>query len=134
MTDDADKIPFANGHFYPPDVTYSYIPDDAILVPADQAISAMNRPAGYTFSVSSNGDVTLIPPVEPSASELAESEKLTRLASAHQAISIWQTKLQLGRITDDEKQKLNLWLDYIDELNAIDTSIAPNISWPLPPQ
>lgn len=66
--------------------------------------------------------------------QIAENEKQHLLFTAQQTISIWQTKLQLSRITDDEKRQLNLWLDYIDAVNAIDTSTAPDIQWPIPPK
>nr|WP_105666111.1 tail fiber assembly protein [Cronobacter dublinensis] len=43
------------------------------------------------------------------------------------------SKLLLGRISDSEKARLNSWLDYIDALQAIDISVAPNITWPYVP-
>lgn len=66
---------------------------------------------------------------------LANEKKQQLISCASNVINInmWQTKLQLGRITDDEKRQLNLWLDYIDAVNAVDTSTAPNIQWPTPP-
>ena len=33
----------------------------------------------------------------------------------------------------DELAQYNLWLDYLDALDAIDTSKAPDITWPTPP-
>ncbi|MGL5798684.1 MAG: tail fiber assembly protein [Plesiomonas sp.] len=63
----------------------------------------------------------------------AIDEKQLRIIQAQQTIRNWETKLQLGRITADEKRKLNLWLDYIDAVNAVDTSTAPDILWPMPP-
>ncbi|QEM92757.1 tail fiber assembly protein [Kosakonia radicincitans] len=48
-----------------------------------------------------------------------------------QSVSVIQLKLQAGRtLTDAEKMKLNTALDYIDAVNAVDTSTAPDISWP----
>ncbi|HBV9099171.1 TPA: tail fiber assembly protein, partial [Morganella morganii] len=45
-----------------------------------------------------------------------------------------QTKLALGRIKENEKALLNAWLDYLDLLEAVDTSTAPDIDWPQKPQ
>lgn len=44
-----------------------------------------------------------------------------------------RAKLALGRIKDDEKALLNAWLDYLDELEAVDVSTAPDIIWPVKP-
>ena len=69
-----------------------------------------------------------------SAVTAAEQEKQTRLTTAQQSISLLQTKLLLGRkLTDTESAKLNAILDYIDVVTAIDTSTAPDITWPAQP-
>ncbi|WP_141036447.1 tail fiber assembly protein, partial [Escherichia coli] len=34
----------------------------------------------------------------------------------------------------DELERYNLWLDYLDALEVVDTSSAPNINWPVPPE
>ncbi|MEP9063937.1 tail fiber assembly protein, partial [Enterobacter roggenkampii] len=48
---------------------------------------------------------------------------------------VWQTKLLMGRtLTDSEPAKLNAWMDYIDAVQAIDTSTAPDVIWPEPPE
>lgn len=39
----------------------------------------------------------------------------------------------MGRtLTSVEKGKVNAILDYIDELESVDTSTAPDIEWPAP--
>lgn len=54
--------------------------------------------------------------------------------AAMQSISVIQLKLQSGRtLTDAETTKLNAVLDYIDAVNAVDTSTAPDITWPEKP-
>lgn len=45
----------------------------------------------------------------------------------------WQGKATLGRLKSDELAQYNLWLDYLDALEAVDTSSAPDINWPTPP-
>ncbi|OVZ87863.1 hypothetical protein CBW58_20155 [Yersinia frederiksenii] len=78
------------------------------------------------------------PPVpELTHDELVAQAELTKeglLTSAEQTISLWQTKLLLGRISADEKKKLNLWVDYIEALELIDTSVVPYIEWPVSPE
>lgn len=74
------------------------------------------------------------PPSPAQLSEQAEQRKTSLLEMAHDTISIWQTKLLLGRISDADKASLNAWLDYIDALTAIDTSLTPDINWPVKPE
>ena len=38
--------------------------------------------------------------------------------------------MALGRLSDEDKQSFNEWLDYMDALEAVDTSTAPDITWP----
>ena len=64
----------------------------------------------------------------------AEQKKASLLAAAQTTISLWQTGLQLGIISDDDKASLIIWMKYIQVLNAIDTSTAPDISWPVKPE
>lgn len=62
--------------------------------------------------------------------EQAERLRASLIAEAQDTISIWQTKLMLGRINDEEKANLNTWLDYIDELEAIDVHNTSEVIWP----
>ena len=71
-----------------------------------------------------------------SAAQIAEAESTQSalLNTATQAIVVWQTKLLRGRqLTEAEASTLDLWLDYIDQLEAVNTDLAPNISWPQAP-
>lgn len=45
----------------------------------------------------------------------------------------WPGKAAIGRLKADELERYNLWLDYLDALEVVDTSSAPNINWPDPP-
>lgn len=61
----------------------------------------------------------------------AGREKQRRLSAATGKISLWQTKLLMGRkLTDDESAQLNAWMDYIDAVTSVDASAAPDIVWP----
>ena len=64
----------------------------------------------------------------------AERQKSALLAEAQSTISLWQTELQLGIISDDDKTILIKWVKYIQALNAVDTSTAPDIEWPVKPE
>lgn len=73
------------------------------------------------------------PPTKEQLIELAEAEKQSRITEVHTETEILRAKLALGRIMGDEKTLLIAWLDYLDLLEAIDTSLAPDISWPVKP-
>ena len=64
----------------------------------------------------------------------AEQKKASLLAEAQSTISLWRTELQLGIISDDDKDSLIAWIKYIQALNAVDTSTAPDIEWPVKPE
>lgn len=89
------------------------------------------------FTVDDSGIVSVIPVPEPTREQYiaqAEAHKQFLLEESRQKITVWQTKLLMGRkLTDDESASLNAWMDYIDAVTAIDTSAAPGIEWPTPP-
>jgi Caudovirales tail fibre assembly protein. len=61
----------------------------------------------------------------------AEAQKEFLINAAQESISVLQTKLLMGRqLTDEEKEKVNKALDYIDEVTAVITDSAPDIEWP----
>ena len=62
--------------------------------------------------------------------EAAEQQKTALLAEAQATISLWQTELQLGIISDEDKASLIAWMNYIKAVQAVDTSTAPDIEWP----
>ncbi|EEW5022672.1 tail fiber assembly protein [Escherichia coli] len=64
----------------------------------------------------------------------AQQKKAALLAEAQSTISLWQTELQLGIISDDDKASLITWMKYIQALNAVDTSTAPDTEWPVKPE
>lgn len=63
----------------------------------------------------------------------ADKEKTALLVEAQETISFWQTELQLGIISEEDKASLIAWINYIKALQALDTSKAPDINWPLKP-
>lgn len=65
--------------------------------------------------------------------EAAEQQKDSLLLEAQAKISFWQTELQLGVISDDDKTSLIEWLAYIKQIQAVDSSKAPDIELPTKP-
>ncbi|EOZ1501102.1 tail fiber assembly protein [Enterobacter asburiae] len=66
--------------------------------------------------------------------EAAEQQKAALLAEAQTTISLWQTELQLGIISDEDKASLIAWMNYIKAVQAVDASKAPKITWPDKPE
>lgn len=66
--------------------------------------------------------------------EAAEQQQTALLAEAQVTISLWQTELQLGIISDEDKASLIAWMKYIKAVQAVDTSKAPDITWPDKPE
>lgn len=62
-------------------------------------------------------------PTPEALMQIAESERQARLSHARESISIWNTKLLMKRtLTESETEKLGVWMDYIDAVNAVDIS------------
>ena len=66
--------------------------------------------------------------------EAAEQKKSALLLGAQATISLWQTELQLGIISDEDKASLIAWMNYIKAVQVVDTSKAPDITWPGKPE
>lgn len=64
----------------------------------------------------------------------AEEKKQFLISEVHTETEMLRAKLALKRIRPDEEAMLIAWLDYLDLLEAIDTTIAPDIDWPQKPQ
>lgn len=97
--------------------------------------------AGYHYV---DGEFIAPPPPEPlpeEAAALLERKRQGNMAmkqslidKASQRISVWQTKLLLGRkLTASELAQLNAWLDYLDILDALDADTSDDIQWPAQP-
>lgn len=90
---------------------------------------------GWTF----DGTNFIAPPQpEKSKEELvieAENQKQISINYANDYINSkqWPGKAAIGRLKDAELEQYNLWLDYLDALEAIDTTKAPNVIWPVNP-
>lgn len=78
----------------------------------------------------------LPPPTPEQILANAAQEKQQRIGAANAYINSkqWPSKLALGRLSDAETARFNLWLDYLDALAAVDTATAPDIVWPEKPE
>lgn len=61
----------------------------------------------------------------------AEQEKALRLEEANATITYLQDAIEVGLNDDDYKAKLTAWKTYRVLLNRVDTSLAPDINWPI---
>ncbi|MCR6140887.1 tail fiber assembly protein [Escherichia coli] len=69
------------------------------------------------------------------AVEAAEAQRQSLIDAAMASISLIQLKLRAGRkLTQAETTRLNAVLDYIDAVEATDTSTAPDVIWPELPE
>lgn len=68
------------------------------------------------------------------ALDAAEVKRQSLIDTAMASISLIHLKLRAGRkLTEAETTRLNAVLDYIDAVEATDTSTAPDIEWPVSP-
>ena len=67
--------------------------------------------------------------------EITESERQLLINQANEYMNSkqWPGKAAIGRLKGEELAQYNLWLDYLDALELVDTSGAPDIEWPTPP-
>ncbi|MBJ8832030.1 tail fiber assembly protein [Citrobacter freundii] len=96
-------------------------------------------PEGKTLGVGKDGMpawVDLPPPTHDELVAQAEAEKQARIDQANEYMNSkqWPGKAAMGRLKDDEKAQYNAWLDYLDALETVDTSKAPDIIWPAQPK
>ncbi|HHN8473339.1 TPA: tail fiber assembly protein [Morganella morganii] len=66
--------------------------------------------------------------------EAAETQKQHLLSEAAEAIAPLQDAVDLDMATPEEEELLKAWKKYRVLLNRIDTSTAPDITWPQKPQ
>ncbi|EJW0749394.1 tail fiber assembly protein [Escherichia coli] len=114
--------------------------EDEFTVPDDQQlinISDISEQPGIGWAYSDGVFTAPLPP-ERSHDELvadAEQKKQSLIDAAMASISLIQLKLRAGRkLTQAETTRLNAVLDYIDAVEATDTSTAPDVIWPELPE
>ena len=70
---------------------------------------------------------------EQIASAATKKQQLINQANDYMNSKQWPGKAAIGRLKGEELAQYNLWLDYLDALELVDTSGAPDIEWPTPP-
>lgn len=77
------------------------------------------------------GSFTVITAKE-SAISAADNKKRLLINEATEYINSkqWPGKAAIGRLKGDELAQYNLWLDFLDALEVVDISSAPDINWP----
>ena len=78
--------------------------------------------------------ITNPPPTKEQLIEAADYEQQSLITEANQKTQLWQTQLMLGIITDEDKISLTEWMRYVQKVQAVDTSTAPDIIWPEKPE
>ncbi|WP_213380893.1 tail fiber assembly protein [Enterobacter cloacae] len=63
----------------------------------------------------------------------AEQYRQQLLRQIDDVTADWRVELMLGDISDEDKAKLTEWMAYKKEVKAVDTSTAPDITWPESP-
>nr|WP_241391021.1 tail fiber assembly protein [Serratia proteamaculans]ULG15490.1 tail fiber assembly protein [Serratia proteamaculans] len=65
--------------------------------------------------------------------KMVQDEKKRLIARVNQATQTLNSKLLLGMATDEEKAKLRVWMDYVNEIEKISDDEDPgSIVWPTP--
>lgn len=115
-------------------------PIDTLDISDEQATEFMSDPPEGKMRVAGTDGLPVwadVPP--PTQEELiadAETKRQYLIEQANEYINSkqWPGKAAMGRLKDSEKTQYNAWLDYLDELEAVDTSTAPVIAWPTEPK
>ncbi|MFO6426417.1 tail fiber assembly protein [Escherichia coli] len=79
--------------------------------------------------------IDIPPPTHEEQIAAAELKKQQFINQVNEYINSkqWPGKAAIGRLKGEELVQYNLWLDYLDALELVDTSSAPDIEWPTPP-
>lgn len=129
--------------FYPYSMQSVYLkagswPTDGQLVNESvyYEFSANKAPEGKLRTVNKKGLPVWTDAPKPSQEQLiaeADAKKVALLAEANNAIAPLQDAVDLDIATDEEIALLKEWRKYRVLLNRVDTSTAPDITWPVKP-
>ena len=135
----------ATNAFYPQEMKASYMlsgtwPEDGVSV--DNAVYEAFTCAAPEGKIRSSGVDgypcwTDIPPLsseEITAQANEEKDRLITSANDYMNTRQWPGKAAIGRLKGDDLAQYNLWLDYLDALDTVNISSAPDINWPVSPQ
>ena len=131
--------------FFNPETLNEVIPgihdtEGATELPDDNWFFVLESiPEGKKLAANEAGEPVLVdipPPTQEERISIAEAEKRALIDKANDYMNSkqWPGKAAIGRLKGDELAQYNLWLDYLDALEAVDTSSAPDINWPVSPE
>ncbi|EDS5712341.1 tail fiber assembly protein [Salmonella enterica subsp. enterica serovar Javiana] len=115
------------------------LPEDVVGMTDEEVATyyMVKPPTGKQFGAINGRPawVDIPPPTREELITAADVEKQKRidLANDYMNSKQWPGKAAIGRLKGDELAQYNLWLDYLDALEAVDTTSAPDIKWPTPP-
>ncbi|WP_058973320.1 tail fiber assembly protein [Type-D symbiont of Plautia stali] len=118
------------------ETVYSTATGDAITVslPGDYpAGTTLLKPATAFDKWGGIAWVTDTAAAQQAAIAAAEAEKTSRISEVGNVTQAWQTQLMLGIITELDKASLTVWMKYLQKLQAMDVSTAPDVIWPQRP-
>ncbi|MFY7106876.1 tail fiber assembly protein [Enterobacter cloacae complex sp. SHL009] len=131
--------------FYPVDMKEDYVeagswPDDGKEVSEECFLEFTSVTHADKYRVAGEDGLPAwdaVPdPIKEQLIATADAEKMRLIGQANASINIkqWPGKAAIGRLKGDELAQYNLWLDYLDALEDVDTSTAPSIAWPEQPK
>ncbi|NYH21375.1 phage tail assembly chaperone [Paraburkholderia bryophila] len=126
------------GSGYPEDVEYAELPADLIEVSDADWQSAMARPAGYTFTFSKDGVLSIYPPAEPTADDKAASARAQRdliMSQCEWVVNRHRDQQDAGSGTSLSTAQYQTWLSYRQSLRDISKQPTwpTSVDWPTAP-
>ncbi|EKK4022032.1 tail fiber assembly protein [Cronobacter sakazakii] len=115
-------------------------PSGTIEITMDRFEELMQlQSTGLIISHDKNGNPVAVEPPIPELTHdeqqaLAENLRQELLAQADNVTADWRVELMLGDINEEDKSKLQKWMEYKRKVKEVDTSLAPDIDWPEPPE
>ncbi|TGC15418.1 tail fiber assembly protein [Escherichia sp. E4385] len=114
-------------------------PENGVEVGEDVFLEYVRVNPGKIRVPGDGGLPTWVDAPEPTKEQLiasAEREKQRRIDAANEYMQSkqWPGKAAIGRLNGDDLAQYNLRLDYLEALEAVDTSTAPDITWPVKPE
>ncbi|QGU14883.1 tail fiber assembly protein [Leclercia sp. 119287] len=133
----------ATNAFYPYSLKESYEatgswPEAGVDVDEQTYSAFLVAPEGKIREANENGYPSwadIPPPSHEEQVAAADAEKQGKIDQANTFINSkqWPGKAAIGRLKGDELARYNEWLDYLDALEAVDVTTAPDIIWPEQP-
>lgn len=114
-----------------------FIPQDVVSISVEKYNELMlGQSQGKQIAADKEGNPVLLDPPAATKEQLiiiAEAKRASLMAGASVAISPLQDAVDLGDSTPEEEALLKKLKQYRIELNRLDISKAPDISWPVKP-